>query len=78
MWEGRPSSVASELSSNSTIFNPGIPLGSAAWQAAANEAFQVRCGDRFLSSLKKKSLPLLPSFVIRLISSEVGFGFGGI
>lgn len=41
-------------------FNPTAPRGSAGWQAAANEAFQVRCGDRFLSSLKKKSLPLLP------------------
>lgn len=34
-------------------FNPAILLGSAGWRAAANEAFQVRCGDRFLSSLKR-------------------------
>ena len=39
-------------------FNPRILLGSPGWQTAANEAFQVRCGDRFLSSLKQKSLPL--------------------
>lgn len=39
-------------------FNPEILQGSAGWQAAANEAFQVRYGDRFLSSLKQKSLPL--------------------
>lgn len=57
-------------------FNPGILLGSAGWQAAANEAFQVRCGDRFLSSLKQKSVPLLPHWY----SSQFvrgGFWFGG-
>lgn len=41
-------------------FNSRSLRGSAGQQAAANEAFQGRCGDRFLSSLKQKSLPLLP------------------
>lgn len=51
-------------------FNPRIHLGSAAWQAAANEALQVRCGDRFLSSLKLKSLPLLPHLYSTAIHSR--------
>lgn len=60
---GRTSFVAralSELLWNSTVSNPRSLQWSAGQQAAANEALQGRCGDRFLSSLKQKSLPLLP------------------
>lgn len=60
---------------------PGTPLGSGrvGWQAVANEAFQVRYGDRFfLSSLKesaeKKEIPALASsFVIQCDSLEKDF-----
>lgn len=58
-------------------FNPRTPLGSAGWQAAANEAFQVRCGDGFLSSLKKEIPATASSFVIHRNSFEGGFWFGG-
>lgn len=58
-------------------FNPGILLGSAGWQAAANEAFQVRCGDRFLFSLKQKSLPLLPHLYSAAIRSRWILIWGG-
>lgn len=57
-------------------FNPGILLGSAGWQAVANEAFQVRCGDRFLSSLKKKSLPWLPHLQPTAKHARFFFGYG--
>lgn len=70
---GRPSFVAratSETALKLHRFNPEILLGSAGWQAAANEAFRVGCGGRFLSSLKQKSLPLSPHLYSTAIRSR--------